>query len=193
MAHLFDHQGSGILINHLINRGHHTQLHQLFNDFTCLDRHLLSKCADRNKIRHFNFIRDFLGRHFKTVLIVARRSGFLLAATSAHKSVFCRIDIRQRHMALLAATTNGIFIQTRAFFAWRVVSINSWRLMQALRTCRFFFGVRRIGFGCFGLFGTRLSCFFGSLFSGLVCRSLRLDRGLSLLVFLFAAECGSLP
>ena len=61
MAEFFNHQRRRILIEHLIDRRHHAKVHQLFNHFTCFDRHLLGQIAHGDVLGNVHVINDFFG------------------------------------------------------------------------------------------------------------------------------------
>ena len=97
MSHLLDHQGRGVLVDHLVDGRHHTQLHQLLNDLTGLHRHRLGESTDRNHVGHLNFVDLLLGRHLKTVLAVflVGRLGLLAATTSTGNTRLRCLEVGQ--------------------------------------------------------------------------------------------------
>ena len=90
VAQLFHHQDRGILVDHLIDGGHHTQLHQLLDHFTGLDGHLLRQDANGNHVGQLYFVHFSLGGHFKSVLGVLGVSSldFLAAAATPGQARF---------------------------------------------------------------------------------------------------------
>ena len=93
MAELFHHQRCRILIEHLVDRGHDTEVHQLFNDFTRFDRHLLGQITDGDVLGNTHVINDFFGGLLKGMLV--RFIGELLApaSTTTRNTRLCRFKI----------------------------------------------------------------------------------------------------
>ncbi len=56
MAHLFDDDDGGFLIQHLVDGDHHAHFHQSLDDFTGFHRHLVSKICHRNGFRYHHLM-----------------------------------------------------------------------------------------------------------------------------------------
>ena len=83
MAHLFHQNGSGILVQHLIDSDHGAHLHQLLDHLRCLHRHPLRQLGDRDGLRNGDFPNHRPDRFFEAVLRCGRLDGHptcLLAA-----------------------------------------------------------------------------------------------------------------
>jgi hypothetical protein len=61
VAQFFDDQKRGVLVDHLVDRGHHTHFHQAFDHLTSLDSHALRQIADRDVFRHRDFADNWRG------------------------------------------------------------------------------------------------------------------------------------
>ena len=70
MAKLFNDETRRILINHLVNRCHHTELHKLFNNNPGFNRHLLGKIAHTDIFRQLYIVNNLLGWLLKSMLIL---------------------------------------------------------------------------------------------------------------------------
>ena len=55
VAHLFNHHSGGILIDHLVDGYHGTEFEHVLDNFSSLDRHLVSKFTNGNSFRNGNF------------------------------------------------------------------------------------------------------------------------------------------
>ena len=67
VPHLLDHDHRGVLIQHLVDRHHGAELHQRFDDFGRLDRHLLRQVRDGDGLGYQDLVHDRLGRQRKRV------------------------------------------------------------------------------------------------------------------------------
>ena len=69
MTQFFYDQRRGVLVEHLIDVSHHTQVHKLFDDFACFDRHLLCQVAYRDVLGDIDVVDDFFRWLLKGMLI----------------------------------------------------------------------------------------------------------------------------
>ena len=76
MTEFLYHETRCVLINHLVNGCHDTELHQLFNHHTRFHRHLLRKITHANVFWQLDVVNNFLGRLLEGMLVR------LIAATS---------------------------------------------------------------------------------------------------------------
>ena len=93
MAKLFNDKTRRILINHLVDGCHHTELHKLFDDHTGFNRHLLSEVAHTDIFGQLYVVNNLLGWLLKSVLIlIVTRASALTTASTAH-SRLSRFDV----------------------------------------------------------------------------------------------------
>ena len=71
VTHLLDHQHGGVLVDGLVDGGHHAQAHQGLDDFVGLDGHAVGQLGDGDGLadRHFALLRR--GGHLEAVLLLA--------------------------------------------------------------------------------------------------------------------------
>ena len=105
MPQFLHHQNGRILIEHLINRRHDTQIHQLLDHRSSLNRHLLRQVTDRNIFRNVDVVDNFFCGLLKPVLVRLVMQFFLTTATSAGNACLCGFQICNREVMspLLAA------------------------------------------------------------------------------------------
>ncbi len=65
VAHLFDQNHRGFLIEHLVDGDHLAELHQMFDDFRRFHGHLVRKFGDGNRLRHMHFLDHRFGRRLE--------------------------------------------------------------------------------------------------------------------------------
>ena len=70
VAHFLHDQDRGVLLDHLIDRGHHAHVHHHLDDFGGFDRHFLRQLSDRHGLADRHLAHDARGRHLETVLCV---------------------------------------------------------------------------------------------------------------------------
>jgi hypothetical protein len=97
VTHFFHHDHGGFLVQHLVNRDHLAELHQVLNDFRSLDGHLVSHFCNRNGLRYVNVLDDGFGRRLEVRLAVVRmgRASALRTGTpsiTAATSIAARLD-----------------------------------------------------------------------------------------------------
>ena len=68
VAHLLDHQHGGVLLDHLIDRGHHAHVHHHLDDFGGLDGHLLRQLPDRHGLADGDLAHHARRRHLEAML-----------------------------------------------------------------------------------------------------------------------------
>src|SRR6202789_1487726 len=68
VAHFLHDQDRGVLLDHLIDRGHHAHVHHHFDDFGGFDGHLLRQLSDRHGFADRHLAYDARGRHLETML-----------------------------------------------------------------------------------------------------------------------------
>ena len=105
MAEFFHHQRRRILIEHLIDRGHHAKVHQLFNHFTCFDRHLLGQIADGDVLGNAHVINNFFGGLLKGMLVGLIGELFAPASTTAGNTRLCRFKVINRKVVATLLTS----------------------------------------------------------------------------------------
>ena len=69
MTELLYHEACCVLINHLVNGCHYTELHQLFNHHSRFHRHLLRKITHTNVFWQLDVVNNLLGRLLERMLI----------------------------------------------------------------------------------------------------------------------------
>ena len=72
VAHFFHENHRGFLVQHLVDGAHLAQLHQLLDDFGCLDGHLVRQFGDRDGLRNVNVLDDRFGRRLEIGFAVVR-------------------------------------------------------------------------------------------------------------------------
>ena len=109
VAHFLDHQDGRVLLDHLIDRGHHSHVHQRLDDLGGLDGHLLREFADCDRLGNGHLAHDARRRHLEAVLgvgVAAHR------APAAVARLFLLVS--GTHVAddvqLLAAITGGLVL-----------------------------------------------------------------------------------
>ena len=70
MTQLLHNETRCVLVNHLIDRRHHTELHKLFNNNPGFNRHLLGKIAHTDIFRQLYIVNNLLGWLLKSMLIL---------------------------------------------------------------------------------------------------------------------------
>ena len=68
VAQLFDHQHRGVLIDGLVDGGHHAHVHHHLDDFVGLHGHALRQLADRDGLADLHIALDRRGRTLEAVL-----------------------------------------------------------------------------------------------------------------------------
>ena len=68
VAELFDHQHRGVLIDGLVDGGHHAHVHHHLDDFVGLHGHALRQLADRDGLADLHIALDRRGRTLEAVL-----------------------------------------------------------------------------------------------------------------------------
>ena len=95
MAKLFNDKTRRILVNHLIDRCHHTELHKLFDNNPGFNRHLLSEVAHADIFGQLYVVNNLLGWLLKSVLVlIITRASALTTASTAH-SRLSRFDVTE--------------------------------------------------------------------------------------------------
>ena len=107
MAEFFNHQRRRILIEHLIDRGHHAKVHQLFNHFTCFDRHLLGQIADGDVLGNAHVINNFFGGLLKGMLVGLIGELFAPASTTTRNTRLCRFKVINRKVVATLLTARA--------------------------------------------------------------------------------------
>ena len=84
MAKFLYHKTCCVLINHLVNGCHDTELHQLFNHHTRFHRHLLREITHANVFWQLDVVNNLLGRLLEGMLVrlIAATSPLTTACTS---------------------------------------------------------------------------------------------------------------
>ena len=70
MAHFFNHDHGSFLIQNLIDGNHLPQLHQMLDDFGCLDRHLVRNFSNSNGFRHMHVFDDGFGWRLEIAFMI---------------------------------------------------------------------------------------------------------------------------
>ena len=150
VAHLLDQKMCRILIDGLVDGGHHTQLHHPLEQITAFDGHALSQFGHGDELRNLDVAYDRCSRTLETVvgrdidLATATRNALLLALATAFlafgdvellalAAIFLAIHIFLRAAVVLGGTTQ-VFLSTRT----RVVHLD--RALGALFIERFTIG-----------------------------------------------------
>ena len=97
VTHLLDEDDRGLLVEHLVDGDHRTQLHQRLDHLGSLHRHLVRKLADSDRLRHRHLAHDRLGRRVEGrpfLLCVARlvASAARMPPGNATAGVATRLD-----------------------------------------------------------------------------------------------------
>ncbi len=92
MTQLFHYEGRGILIQYLIDVSHDAEVHQLLDDLTRFNRHLLSEIADRDVLRHVDVVNNFFSRLRKAVLVYLIVQFSLAATTTTRDTGLRRLE-----------------------------------------------------------------------------------------------------
>ena len=110
MSQFFNNETRRILVDHLINRGHDTKLHQLFNDNARFDRHLLCELANADIFGQLDVVNDSLSRLFKSMLIRLIARATTLSATCTTNARLSGLNSTERQImtALLASSRRHI-------------------------------------------------------------------------------------
>ena len=69
MPQFFHNQRRGILVEHLVDGRHDTQIHELFDDLARFDSHLLRQIAYGDVLGDIDVINDFFGWLLESMLI----------------------------------------------------------------------------------------------------------------------------
>jgi hypothetical protein len=60
-AEFLDDERRGVLVDRLVDRGHHAHLHHRLDDFVGLDRHAVREFANRDRLGDLHFALDGRG------------------------------------------------------------------------------------------------------------------------------------
>ena len=93
MAHVFNHDHRGVLIQHLVDGDHLAHLHQGLDHFGGLDRHLVRQIAHRDGFRYVDFAHRRFGRRHEGRLIVVRVPALAVTALLRATPTGCPADI----------------------------------------------------------------------------------------------------
>src|SRR5205823_432697 len=67
VAHLLDYQHRGVLVDRLIDGGHHAHVHQRLDDLVGLDGHLLCQLRHRDRLTDTDLVHQRRGRHLESM------------------------------------------------------------------------------------------------------------------------------
>ena len=119
VSELLDYQSRRVLIEHLVNVGHHSQIHQFFNHLTRFDSHLLGQIADRDVFRDIDVVDNFFSGLLKRVLV--RLIGELLPtapAATRHTRLYRFKIIHGKVVTTLLAARTGNAASLQTTFTW---------------------------------------------------------------------------
>ncbi len=68
VAQLFHHQHRGVLVDGLVDGGHHAHVHHHLDDFVGLHGHALRELADGDRLADLHFALDRSGRALEAML-----------------------------------------------------------------------------------------------------------------------------
>src|SRR6185437_11422798 len=112
VTQLLDHQHRRVLIDRLVDGGHHAHVHQDLDDLVRLDGHLLSQLGNRGGLADPHFAHDRRRRHLKAML--ALRPGGDRPRFRPALLLVARADVA-RDMQLLAAVARGLVVLRRSW------------------------------------------------------------------------------
>ena len=122
MAHFFNDNNRGFLIQDLVDGHHHAHVHERLDDFTGFHCHLVCKIRNRDGFGYQNFMHDRLSRCRKSMLLifgilVRLRLALVRSPTLANTDIITSLDgtpfiigVRPFLGASLAFFAGAIFI-----------------------------------------------------------------------------------
>src|SRR6185312_9338098 len=143
MTELLDYQHRGVLVDRLVDRGHHAHVHEHFDDLGRLDRHFLGELADSHRLANIDLAHHRCGGHLKPMLAALGR-GVHRTAFDSFLLLIARADIAGDVQLLTTITGAGILgalRRTRARGTWWLLCRRGSRSLRLLgwlarRVCR---------------------------------------------------------
>ena len=163
VAEFLDDERGGVLVDGLVDRGHHAHLHHRLDDFVGLDRHAVGELADRDGLRDLHVTLDRRGGLHETVarldLHLARTA---VAAGRLLLLLEARLGVR-RHVEFLASVL-GRGARCLCTAGRRLRRTNRLRRTRGLRRATFGVGALALALGAVAglLFGGITGIGFGA-------------------------------